>query len=198
MKQELQLKKLERKLNGKRKSEIEKILLDEAKMNYDDLENWSYNNSSDKKKIRKILLLFNIATLVCKGKKQYRFPFNIYKNEAWDIEHIHAIADKTVEEESEEEEIEPDNSFGNLTLLNLKINRSGEYSDKPFNEKRRIILDRETRGLFVPVCTKNIFLKAYTTETTEMNMTIWEEKDKKNYVDEVKNVLNKFFEGEER
>ena len=60
------------------------------------------------------------------------------------------------------------------------------------------ILEREARGLFVPVCTRNIFLKAYTAETAEMNMTIWEEQDKINYVNRVKEILNEFFEGEVR
>lgn len=50
--------------------------------------------SADKAKLQKILLLFNIATLVCKSEKQYRFPFDLYKTGMWDLEHIHAVKDE--------------------------------------------------------------------------------------------------------
>ena len=71
--------------HGKRKSEIDKVLL-EAIQKQDKLEEKNlelikkeFLTSSSKKKIRKLLFLFNIATLVCKSEKQYRFPFDIYK-----------------------------------------------------------------------------------------------------------------------
>lgn len=68
---------------GKRKSDVMKALLEKAKIvtgKYT-LSDISYDNQNDRRKIRKLLLLFNIATLVCKSEKQYRFPFDIYKGE---------------------------------------------------------------------------------------------------------------------
>lgn len=38
--------------------------------------------------VRNVLLLYNIAMLVNANNKYERFPFELYKNETWDIEHI--------------------------------------------------------------------------------------------------------------
>lgn len=179
-----------RMTRGKRKSQIMMSLINKTKDtigSYENLESLSYDNSNDKKKIQKILLLFNIATLVCKSEKQYRFPFDIYKGGSrekikWDIEHIHATAD---------EKDEPDDSMGNLTLLDSKTNRG--YQNKPFNEKRRIIIERESKGLFVPLCTKNIFLKVYSNNLDKMD--IWNKDDKKDYLSAINMVMESFLEG---
>ena len=61
---------------GKRKSDIMKALIDKAKDvtgKYDDLPNISYDTPSDRRRIRKLLLLFNIATLVCKSENNTVF-----------------------------------------------------------------------------------------------------------------------------
>jgi hypothetical protein len=150
-----------------------------------DLAELSLGTPNDNAKIRKLLLLFNIATLVCKSEKQYRFPFDLYKGETgdrmkWDIEHIHATADETDE---------PDDNLGNLALLDAKTNRS--YQNAPFKDKRRIIIERESRGLFVPLCTMNVFLKAYSADVS--NMEIWEDKDKADYIKAMKATYATFF-----
>lgn len=152
-----------------------------------DLATMTCDSSYDRPKIRRLLLLFNIATLVCKGEKQYRFPFDIYKGETgdkikWDIEHIHATADETDE---------ADDNIGNLTLLDAQTNRG--YQDSPFEEKRKIIIERESKGLFVPLCTKNIFLKVYSKDVSDM--TIWGNEDKSDYIAAMEKTLEIFFEG---
>lgn len=167
---------------GKRKSAVTTALLAMAKIKYDDLEKLTLDTTTHKKRIRQLLLLFNIATLVCKSEKQYRFPFDIYKCEQWDIEHIHATADETDDS---------DDSIGNLTLLDCHTNRS--YKDAQFVDKRKIIIERESKGLFVPLCTKNIFLKVYSKYLDEMDL--WNEKDKTEYVSAIKQTLDIFFNG---
>ena len=174
---------------GKRKSAVMRALLEKAERvtgKYD-LLTITYDNANDRGKIRRLLLLFNIATLVCKSEKQYRFPFDIYKGETgdrikWDIEHIHATAD---------EADEADDSIGNLTLLDAQTNRS--YQDASFEEKRKIIIERESKGLFVPLCTKNIFLKVYSKNLS--NMDIWGNEDKADYITAMGQTLKSFFEG---
>lgn len=116
---------------GKRKSEIliDLINMTHKKVSVNSIEilrNMSY--ADDKKKLRHLFLLFNIATLFCKNEKQYRFPFDLYKKDKWDIEHIHATGD---------ESDEADDGIGNLTLLSAQINRS--YKDKCFSDKRKEI-----------------------------------------------------------
>ena len=174
---------------GKRKSNVLKALLEKAAKltgKYD-LSTLAYDNSNDRLKIRRILLLFNIATLVCKSEKQYRFPFDIYKGETgdkikWDIEHIHATADETDD---------ADDGLGNLTLLDAQTNRS--YQDASFLEKRKIIIERESRGLFVPLCTKNIFFKIYSRNLSDMD--IWGNDDKADYINSMGLTIESFFEG---
>ncbi len=177
---------------GKRKSTVMKDLLEKVrrvtgKTDKDALNKISYG--TDNQRIRKLLLLFNVATLVCKSEKQYRFPFDIYKGETrdrirWDIEHIHATADETDD---------ADDSLWNLTLLERGTNRSPLYANKPFNEKRKVIIERESRGLFVPLCTKNIFLKVYSRDLIDMD--IWGNDDKADYISAMARTLEMFFEG---
>lgn len=81
--------------------------------------------------------------------------------------------------------------MGNLALLDTHTNRS--YQDSLFRQKRKIIIDRESKGLFVPVCTKNIFLKVYSKKLDKMD--IWGEDDKRDYIKEMDNILNLFFDG---
>lgn len=177
---------------GKRKSAVIEALLDKAKKitgktDKDVLSKITYGNENAR--IRRLLLLFNISTLVCKSEKQYRFPFDIYKGEAsektkWDIEHIHATADETDD---------ADDSLWNLALLERGINRSPVYANKPFDEKRKVIIERESKGLFVPLCTKNIFLKVYSSDLSDMD--IWGNDDKKDYINAMERTFNSFFEG---
>lgn len=134
--------------------------------------------------IRKILLFFNIATLYCKGEKQYRFPFDIYHKEHWDIEHIHATNAKDTEDD------EADSNIENLTLLDYKTNREYDYRNSPFDVKRKIILEKDSNGKFVPICTKNVFLKVYS--SGEINDS-WNEIDKSDYSKAIVEIIKEFF-----
>jgi len=49
------------------------------------------NYEGQSSKIRSVLLLFNIATLLQNSKSNLRFPFDSYKKESWDIEHIRSV-----------------------------------------------------------------------------------------------------------
>ena len=101
----------------------------------------------------------------------------------WDIEHIHATADETAD---------ADDNIGNLALLDSSTNR--EYKNKGFNEKRKEILEKSKKGRFIPLCTKNVFLKVYT--ENPKNMDLWDNDDKKAYVNEMKNTFTNFIKGE--
>lgn len=171
---------------GKKKSEIISGMVAETKKHVrldsiDSLKTMSYEGR--KEKLRHLFLLVNIATLVCKNEKQYRFPFDIYKNEKWDIEHIHATADNTDE---------ADDSIGNLTLLLAEINRS--YQDDVFLDKRKEIILRDKKGMFIPICTKNVFMKQYSSTIT--NMDSWEQSDKDDYIQAMWTVLESFWKEE--
>ena len=53
------------------------------------LSDLSYEGQSNK--IRSVLLLFNIAALLQNVASNLRFPFDSYKTEQWDIEHIRSV-----------------------------------------------------------------------------------------------------------
>ncbi len=185
--------------------------------------------------IRPILLLHNIQTMLNNTKENSRFPFNRYKKEKWDIEHIHAKASEAkVKDELEEQrdwlienfekdkyvnnnddlnkrikslvdkeskkkddnfqEIieyvlgEEDDSLRNLCLLDRGTNRS--YKNDSFKRKRMKIIEQEKNGTFIPICTRNIFMKYYSEELKQLGQ--WSEADRTAYFKNIKEVLKDY------
>jgi len=225
---------------GEEIRDLLKLYLSENKNNFIELINEKMKFSDilidglkykDSDKVREILLLHNILTMLNNKKENSRFPFNRYKRDKWDIEHIHAIAteipkgqhqkdwlhqamefiDKKDEKNvnlieridnySEEnfEQLFKDilnyfdekgmhkdiNDLSNLVLLDAETNRS--YKNAIFPVKRKIIIAREKEGTFVPICTKNVFMKYYSPQIEQM--TFWSEIDKEEYFKSIKEVL---------
>ena len=78
------------------------------------------------------------------------------------------------------------NSIGNLVLLDRGTNRS--YKNALFIVKRYFIHEREKEGVYVPKCTANVFNKMYSGNVSVPMK--WTEADMKDYVNEIKEVLN--------
>jgi len=197
---------------------------------------------TDSAKIKSLLLLFNIASIVANDKSIIRFRFDYFKKESWDIEHIRSVesgrptanVDKrpwleTVRdyflEKGENQELrsraeemltsrsyttgdafdllyadiikhfkehesnEAENGLGNLALLDSGSNRG--YKNAVFPIKRRRLLQYDQEGTFVPLCTRNAFLKCYS-ESVE-DMFVWGAKDQADYRDAIVNTLADFF-----
>ncbi|MTD25913.1 DUF262 domain-containing protein [Erwinia sorbitola] len=205
------------------------------------------------KRLRALLLLFNIAILLC-DKQSLRFQFSRYKNDRWDIEHISAVSSqipgdvpgqkawtKNIRDHLRPDDnvMEPDdklrraknrlhqlaagllahepfdadkfsslfnrvqktlnkkrpqaldNSIGNLTLLDSTTNRS--YKNAIFPIKRLRIIEADKNGTFIPVATKNVFLKYYSRSVD--NMTFWTIDDHHHYQNAIGNTLANFFQG---
>jgi hypothetical protein len=248
--------------DGKNKNEFGRNLVEKIKTHKNALKelsceqdndgNYSFDLSYDKNKdrdtIRKILLLFNIEFIVqqydkiqkiTKTKEDnnfiIKFPFKLFKNEDWDVEHIDSqtpnekdqnewleIAKEDLLDESNKEltdkindflsnensqnkfedlykeicslsgEVDNDeeakDSVGNLTLLNADINRS--YGNSLFQTKRRIIIEKDMEGKFIPICTKHVFLKYFDKKGT--SRTKWGEYDITNYQNHIGTVLRDF------
>lgn len=197
------------------------------KVNFEEVE---YNGGY----VREILLLHNIQTMLNNENETNRFPFDRYKKEFWDVEHIHAIATevkvkkenqanwlrnnfvktenhqdkdrnnqieqiiqsgKTIDiDENEFEDIidyvlgEEDNSLQNLCLLDRGTNRS--YKNDSFKEKRKKIIEREIEGTFIPICTKNIFMKYYSTNVKDIEL--WNENDRTSYFKKIQEVITEY------
>ena len=209
------------------------------------LDSLEYGTASADRKIRSILLLFNIATLLEHEKSNMHFQFGAFKDGDWDLEHIRSIAsDKITDraawlenglrflrtqsddedagklvarieeqlapgkvvateqqfeelrlsilEHFEESEVEEErNDLANLTLLDSRTNRS--YKNAPFAVKRQTILSLDKAGIFIPLCTRNVFLKAYSAQAG--NAIFWSEDDGDAYRNAILETLVGFFLG---
>ncbi|WP_342804980.1 DUF262 domain-containing protein [Alteromonas sp. M12] len=222
----------------------------------DKLNTFTYESGAHK--LRSVLLLFNVASLLANPASNARFQFDKYKDpsNAWDIEHIRSVAsdmpnskdkqkawlENVVEYISSDEHVETyesdtetvsdeqnirfeaqallktatfnndlfetlydkvrehydpdgnedvDNSIGNLTLLDSSTNRS--YQNAVFPIKRARIISLDKKATFVPLCTKNAFLKYYSKQVDKM--LYWEAKDSEDHQQAMVEMLLGFFQG---
>ena len=198
-----------------------------------------------RQKIKSLLLLFNLATLLQNQRSNLRFQFDSFKNERWDIEHIRSVTDDRPErhherrswldnclgyfrsQDAEKElceeideflklsqseatnevfdplyekildyfneatETEAEHGISNLTLLDQTTNRS--YKNAVFAVKRQCLLDLDQAGIFVPLCTRNVFLKCYSPQVD--NVMFWSEDDRDGYEEAITTALVNFFCG---
>lgn len=82
----------------------------------------------------------------------------------------------------------------NLALLDKNTNSS--LSNAFFDVKRSIIIDCDRNGDFIPVCTRNIFLKYYSKDPSQVHY--WSETDRKDYLERIQIDLAEYLSsGEE-
>jgi len=229
------LKELYLKSSKLKKSDFKKYINGQLKVSVSNisLENLQY---SEKNKVRKILILYNILTMLRGEKDRSYFPFDLFKTERWDIEHITSIKEeipdknrdqwlsdasvfidiskkegklllkKTKEINIEDEEefkilfeeivshfnseiTDADiNDISNLTLLDSGTNRG--YKNAVFPLKRKTIINRDKSGVFIPICTKNVFLKYFSEYPPKISF--WTQDDRNNYEDDLFNILNPY------
>lgn len=85
-------------------------------------------------------------------------------------------------------------SLGNLVLLDSGTNRG--YGNAPFPYKRDCIIERDRNGLFVPLGTKNVFLKYYSGGAgSAMDAVRWHTSDMMCYKKELHKRLNIYLNG---
>ena len=186
-------------------------------------------------KVKNIFLLYNIITMLKSEKDNSYFPFNLFKKEKWDIEHITSVKDKIPDnkkdwlkdalvfiDKSKQEgedlikkadkcncdkdeefkllfesivahfnsEIKDGdiNDISNLTLLDSETNRG--YKNAVFPFKRKTIIQRDKAGVFIPLCTKNVFLKYFSNYPPKISF--WTQEDRDNYLNDLENTLNTY------
>ena len=84
------------------------------------------------------------------------------------------------------------NGISNLTLLDATTNRS--YKNAVFPLKRKTIIDRDKSGIFIPLCTKNVFLKYFSDYPPKISF--WTKDDRLKYEEDLIRVLDSYI-GEE-
>jgi len=223
------------------KDYLNQEIKNQVKCKIDDLD---YDDNNDRTTIEKVLLLFNIESMIRNSKENSRFPFDKYKRDKWSLEHIHARNSKTLKtsemrkswlleirghlvdkdgmkneknelislaqfiqsidkltkqekidlKDFEDIQTEIFNGFGdepnlhlisNLALLSGKDNSALNNSIFPVKRSKIVELDKE--GSFIPICTRNVFLKYYTKDVSQPYY--WGKKDRNCYIKAIKTIL---------
>lgn len=97
------------------------------------------------------------------------------------------IFNKIADNLNEDENTDID-GLGNLALLNRSINRG--YKNIMFPLKRKWLLEEERKGKYIPLCTKNVFMKAYSKKMD--SFMYWQNKDAEDYLAAIKTTLKKY------
>ncbi len=84
-------------------------------------------------------------------------------------------------------------NIDNMALLDIGSNSS--ISNNFFDVKRRMIIDMDRNGDFIPVCTRNVFLKYYSKDTRQIHY--WSESDRKDYLNAIKKTISEYLPEEE-
>jgi len=101
------------------------------------------------------------------------------------------LYDKILAFFEEKTDEEADHGIGNLALLDEHTNKS--YKNAVFAVKRQRLLALDEAGIFVPLCTRNVFLKCYSPQAD--NVMFWSPADRDAYQVVIVETLVKFFTG---
>lgn len=234
--------------------------------NVDEIDTLRYYDNEGYKKIRKVLLLFNVLTCDKFGQK---FPSNLYRDNTFDVEHVNSQTDNPIEKIDEKiawvkqqaipclwidrnetdtngiltsgareardlitegvqflRDVKLNNNrdtgskfkgyrtaveyyyasgnrntgmfekdaIGNLALLNSSINR--EYKNALFPQKLRTLKRSDQEGVYIPLCTKYMFLKYYSNpqaNVSAFSMMRWRQEDQDEYTEAIKESIRKIF-----
>ena len=86
-------------------------------------------------------------------------------------------------------------SIANLALLDRNVNSA--LSNSVFEVKRRQIIDRDKDGEYIPICTRNAFLKYYTAAEAQQ-IHFWSAQDREDYLDALVDVVGPYLIASER
>jgi hypothetical protein len=86
-------------------------------------------------------------------------------------------------------------AISNLALLDHGDNSA--LSNSVFEVKRRLMIQRDKVGSYLPVCTRNIFLKYYT-DSAAQQLHFWSRADREAYFNAMADVIGAYLQSEER
>ena len=76
-------------------------------------------------------------------------------------------------------------TLSNMALLTVGENAA--LNNSTFDVKRMKIIAMDKAGEYIPVCTRNVFMKYYSYSDTKLHF--WSEEDRKGYISAMNNVL---------
>ncbi len=83
----------------------------------------------------------------------------------------------------------------NLALLDKLTNSA--IGNKRFLEKRSLVMEKELDGKFIPICTKNAFLKYYSRNVSKIQMTHWSQSDANDYFEAISKTLKRYYKSDQ-
>ena len=84
-------------------------------------------------------------------------------------------------------------NIDNLALLDNSTNSS--ISNNFFDVKRSMVIEKDRKGEFIPVCTRNVFLKYYSSDPSQIHY--WSKTDRADYLNAIKNTIQDYIACEE-
>lgn len=113
----------------------------------------------------------------------------VQAGETFDTNAFEALFRRVLDVYAPDDNEDMSHSIGNLALLDSFTNRSYKNAIFPIKRNRVIALDKT--ATFVPVCTKNAFLKYYSDRVG--NMMFWDSQDIKKHQQAMTELLTKLF-----
>ena len=114
---------------------------------------------------------------------------SLYKSDKPDKDAASDLFSKFQKRFNEEDASIPDkDNISNLALLDYATNRS--YGNAFFPIKRKRIIENDSNGVFVPIATKNLFLKYYSPRVNSLEN--WTEEDGNHYRDAIEKTINDY------
>ncbi len=237
------VKELYNKSSAFRKSEFVSYIDEMIRNHYKNVN--LFDLDYENKNTRSVLLLYNILTMLQNKHDSSYFPFDDFKLNKWNIEHIASLKDSStipmvnrndwlsdvkcyIDKEQKESieliklldgmltngtfenedeftslfdkvtvhfnqymnESEDVDGISNLALLDEKTNKG--YKNAVFPLKRKCIIELDKTGGFVPVCTKNVFLKYFSDYPPKISF--WTQDDREKYELDLVRVLTNYLE----
>lgn len=84
-------------------------------------------------------------------------------------------------------------NIDNLALLDRKANSS--IGNNFFDVKRSMIIEKDRKGEFIPACTRNVFLKYYSKDPSQIHY--WSRNDREDYFNAIKRTLAEYLPKED-
>ncbi len=136
-------------------------------VNYD-LDDLSYENASDYKKIERVLLLFNVESIRNNDYVSEFYPFKFHKSVNWSLEHIHAQNSESLDRNKKEQWIEWLNYHEKL-IIELWENESNQIKKsawKDLLDKRKELKDDTITWDSFNLLSKEI-IEAFSSDTND-------------------------------
>ena len=98
---------------------------------------------------------------------------------------FNAVAPDVVSVLSDGDDKSQMHTLSNMALLTIGENAA--LNNSTFDVKRMKIIAMDKAGEYIPVCTRNVFMKYYSSSDTKLHF--WSEEDRKGYIGAMNNVL---------